>query len=456
MQPQRPLIRFTTGLLACITASGCALYGPMARHGGQQFDSAAQERLVDIATMFDQQGHHEQAEKMFRRVVDADPSNLEAQNGLTIIASRRKTREFNAPLQSVPGSPSPSQPSNLIAGTHPPPASVRGVERYESEAPRRIHAIAQQRQVTQSRQTDRCAISDRGQKQEHLVLAEPTNTDLPAVPSESTYAPTTSSQTASRAVPLIIEPAISPRIESAPRGNRVENAIPQPVETTSISGPTAVATADRSPTAAQSDMEIPVIPGPSETTLTNVSYETAGPEQTKLLLTTLEQDNDDVRRAVAANLLSTMPTEDTRIDLVLEQYSGDPSPLVAVAACESLLSRDQLSDRMMLSLLSLCEHADPTIRGHACISMRQLAGTPWQTDIVEALILRLNDTAPSVRATAAMTLSEFPNLEEMILDRLESRYSLESDEEVIRMLDLSTERIAQQAADEGSPLSLAE
>ncbi len=111
---------------------------------------------------------------------------------------------------------------------------------------------------------------------------------------------------------------------------------------------------------------------------------------------------------------------------------------------------------MMLSLLSLCEHADPTIRGHACSSMRKLAGTPWQTDIVEALILRLNDTAPSVRATAAMTLSEFPNLEEMILDRLESRYSLESDEEVIRMLDLSTERIAQQAADEGSPLSLAE
>lgn len=455
MEPQPPLIRFTTGLLACITASGCAFYRPMAPHGGQQFDSAAQERLVAIATMFDQQGHHEKAEKMFRRVLNADPGHLEAQNGLTMIVSRQQTREFNAPLQPVPGSPSLAQPSNLTAGTHSPPANVRGVDRYQSESPLRIQAIAQQRPVAQRRQTDRFSMSDPGQEQEHLVLADPTNNDLPAVPSESTCAPTTIRQTAPRAVPLITEGAISPRIESTPRGNPVTIAIPQPVGTTSISGPMAVATADSSPTAAKSDMFIPVTPGPSEKTVTTVSYETAGPEHTELLLTVLEQNSDNERRAFAATLLSTMLTEDARIDLVLDQYSSDPSPLVAVAACESLLSRDQLSDRMMLSLLSLCEHADPTIRAQACSSMRQLAGTPWQTEIAEALMLRLNDTVPSVRAIAALTLSDFPTLEDMILKRIASRYSLESDEEVIRMLDLSIERIALQAAEAESPPPLA-
>ena len=455
MQLQHPLIKFTTGFLACITASGCAVSGPLTSHGGQQFAPGAHERLVAIATMFDQQGHHEQAEKMFRRVLDADPNHLEAQNGLTVIASRRQTREFNAPLEPAPGSPSLAQPSNLIAETHGPLSNVRGVERYESEAPRQIHAIAQQRQVTQRRQADRFSMSDRRQEQEPLVLADPTNTDLPPVPSESTYTPTAVRQTALRVVPLTTEPAISPRIESAPRGNRVTIALPQPAEIKLISGPTALATADSSPTAAQSVMPIPVSPRPSEKTLTDVSYERVGPEDTELLLTVLEENSDDERRAVAATLLSTMLMEDTRIDLVLDQCSDDPSPLVAVAACESLLSRDQLSDRMIGSLLSLCGHVDPTIRAQACSSMRQLAGTPWQTEIVEALMLRLNDTVPSVRAIAALTLSDFPTLGDMILKRIASRYGDESDEEVICMLEWSTERIALQAAEAGSPQNLA-
>lgn len=401
MRSHRPLTGLTLGVLICVGSAGCAVNSSIALRGpGRRSDTVAPQRLLAIAKVFEQQGHLDRAASMYERVLAHDPTSIQARNAIANIESMNRPRDFR--------------------GTQPAASEVRG-------------------------ETLLADSTDYSKQNIHVVE------DIPSSPVPES--------------PIVIQPEMPIAVSGVLKLPPVPPATS--IEVASSVVGTAVETSTQAVTAVGSVLDL-TVPANRLVSLEEVRNQTASAARTmaglpdeahsnmSVLLRVLNESDDPERRAVAAALLADSPANEARVDSALEQHCLNDTALVSSSACESLLARGLVSGQIIRTLLSLSEHPDAGVRNQVCGSLRRLADTPWEDDAVHASLIRLDDTSPTVRGMAALTLSEFPGRSELILKRLVERYDLETDESVRGSLELAAERIASVGIDEGIPLPFAE
>ena len=407
-------------------------------------DRAASERRDSGTQMSDRQGYHDRAEAMFRRVLEQRPDNLDAHRGIQIIASRRQTRLFSPQTaDSKPSGPSP------IVSDRPGAAELIQVsaaaDRSEPDAasgrPSTASVQARSRNVSPvSDQVIRPSAGRSETKGKHASTGEPNGTSATDDDADQSQSGGTAAST------------------GAP-GKNADSSEPGDSAASCSSGESPKADSDHDCSAegagagAEEDGSGDVS---AEQTVVDHPDVLSGEDDVPILLAVLRHCPDARRRAMAALKLGTVEGCDAEINGILSRYAQDADALVAVSCCESLLVRGQLSDQMMGSLMNLTEHPDPRIRLDVCTTLRRLAGTPREDDAIHALLLRLNDSSPPVRTMAALTLSDFQERTEVILERLVDRCSLETDAATIGTIETATQRIVVNAAATGEPLPFAD
>ncbi len=401
MRSHRPLTGLTLGVLICVGSAGCAVNNSIALRGpGRRSDTVAPQRLLAIAKVFEQQGHLDRAASMYERVLAHDPTSIQARNAIADLESMNQPRDFR--------------------GTQPAASEVRG-ETLLADNTYHGKQNVQLIEGTPLSPVPEPPIAI----QPEMPIAVPGVLKLPPVPPEANL-----------------------EVASSVVGTAVE---------TSTQAVTAVGSALDQSVPANRLVSLEEVRQQTASAARNMAgLPDAAHSNVNVLLRVLKESEDPERRAVAAALLADSPTNEARVDSALEQHCLNDTALVASAACESLLARGLVSDQMIHTLLGLSEHPDAGVRNQVCGSLRRLAETPWEDDAVQASLMRLDDTSPTVRGMAALTLSEFPGRSELILERLVERYDLEMDEGVRGSLELAAERIASGGIDEGIPLPFAE
>ena len=383
MQNWHPASGLLCGVLILSGSAGCAGNSSVvARRGMDRCSNVAPERLISIARVFESQGRLEQADAMYRKALQHDPSNNLALNRIAHIASLNQTRTFRGPNVDS-GLPVDSQ---LFANHKPSAASVQFVA---PAAPPRSVASTQNSQVP--------------------MFAQPE--------AESVVA-------ADRAVFVkTVHPASIAYYESPP------------------TEPPGGARLDSMDSASQLVSDTVTVPAHPTASNVMADWLDAPARHVEELLATLQSNRHPDQRTLAATLLAEAPAGDTRVNSALEAHCVGHDAIVAAAAADSLLVRGVVSSTSVPALLALADHSDSEIRGRVSSSMRMLAGTTWEADAVQMLITRLDDSNPAVRGMAALTLGDFGHASEVILERLVDRYSVETDSGVRNSLELTAERI---------------
>lgn len=401
MRSQRPLVGLTLGVLICIGSAGCAVNSSIAKRSPvRRSDNVAPQRLLAIAKVFEQQGHIDRAASMYERVLAQDPSSMQARSAIAHIASMSHPRDFRGDQPVVSENRGEVQLANTSDINTQPVQPIVGSKLIPVPT-------------------------------QELVVRTVRPPEVPGILEVPTVSPKPVLETTMSVVAEAVDTStqVVPLVASAPEQLTSANRLVSLEEVRH-----------------QAASAAEVMAGLANANDSNVD----------VLLHVLNYNDDPERRAVAAALLAEVPAGDLRVDSALDQHCMHDVALVSSAACESLLARGLVSNDMIQVLLSLSGHSDAGIRSQVTVSLRRLAGTPWEDDVVQASLMRLDDTSPTVRGLASLTLSEFSRRSEMILERLVERYDLETDPSVRGSLELAAERIASLAIDEGMPLPFAE
>ena len=158
------------------------------------------------------------------------------------------------------------------------------------------------------------------------------------------------------------------------------------------------------------------------------------------LLQTLQQESDEEAQALAAAALAGVH-DNGQISTVLRRACGSENSMLAATACDALLERDGKSDSIATRLLELSEAASPETRSMVMVSLRHLDGTDRSDQAVETLTDGLHDVDGSVRSMAALTMGDFAEQDQTVLNLLLERHRMETDERVMQSIEQAVERL---------------
>ncbi|MEQ9410058.1 MAG: HEAT repeat domain-containing protein [Fuerstiella sp.] len=368
-----------------------------------------------IGRVFENQGHYEQAQAMYRRSLRAQPGNSVAQARLQAIASRQSQRSFSRPDSRTQQalamadsletrnrqSPVPATPPQPAASAAQPVASAANhmADKLPAE-PVAVVEVASSETVTASFDDDDAATVE-------VDLTMALNND-PAV--SAPEVPAIPDQAEADLEIQIINNSQRFQTEVEPAGMAQQAAFEESsgLNFAPALGPAArrkvdtVSFRDTDRDASAWKQASPVI------TITDIMpWLDAPTEHEADFLAALSYGEDEGVKALAASVLADFPATSVAVDAALRQAAEQGSALVRVTALETLTQRRMVQSGDVQQLLAMVASSNPEIRAQAAGSLRNLAQTEWSAECIAGLGAMLQDPDANVVAMAAATLGDF-------------------------------------------------
>ena len=352
MKISQPFVLLLGGLLSA-SGIGCSAitavvtdYRPAPR---DKRDGSA-ERMVAIGRVFENQGHFDKAEVLYRRALKQNPNDPAIRGQLQQLADRRTGRQFNA-------------------------------DRVTS-------AIAL---------ADSVSTPDKAPRHSTKPKAEPVETSPPIT----------------AAVPGIVVAVaageVVPKVEFA----AATSASPTIVVAETFDDSQSIADAETSTAVTDKDTEI-VTDNVKDTVTADeilaVIDESA--DHPDLLMRGLQFGDSPETQCLAATLLGDCAADHTQVRAALAEAAGstaDDRLQLAIAA--SRIQRGETDDSTARTLIALLGSGDDDTRIQAVAELRHFGGTESHDECVTALRQLLTTDSHNVRAIAAVTLGDFPHID---------------------------------------------
>lgn len=163
-------------------------------------------------------------------------------------------------------------------------------------------------------------------------------------------------------------------------------------------------------------------------------------EHRDLLLSGLKHGDAVETRCLAATLLGDCDPADTRVrDALIEAATTETNPQLRLSIADSQIQRNESTEDTASCLIELLRDSSDDIRVQACSDLRYFAGTPSESQCVDALTTLLDSPDDSLRAIGAVTLGDFENLNTKATERLKS---LSSSDPIATVRDAASSAIA--------------
>lgn len=426
MKIGQPLVLLLGGLLSA-SSIGCSAASALVRDdrpaAGSSQASGSAERLVSIGRVFENQGRYDQAEVMYRRALKKKPNDPIIRQQIAALVDRRNGRGTVDPMESA------------IAAAD----SLNG---------RRTSAAR-----TQSK-------SDAELAAEVLADTTATTAGKAIVQASDTVAEKTKT-----AVTLAAESHTRPEVKKTQEADRIaeERILQQTDEFASTVAAARAAVADafaaveRSPKAVDatvdaldeelSDFEAAEFeaaisksaekPATTDATSTAVTRDQilavidAPDENHQLLLSGLTLGDSEETRCLAATLLGECDKANSDVrDALVRTCSEATEERLMLSAIDSQIQRGEADPSSAGRLIELLKSESPDVQAQAASSLRCFTGTGVHKDCTAALIAELSNENADVRAIAALTLGDFPVLDQTAREALEKLASGDPDADV--------------------------
>jgi tetratricopeptide (TPR) repeat protein len=364
MRFRHPLVLLLGGLLSA-SSVGCSAVTavvsdtrPAARSG-----RASADKYAAVARVYEKQGRYDQAEAMYRKALKQNPNSTEVRNSLQQIASRKAGRSFGTTLKT------------------------EAVAKTETS------------------------------KNPVVETAVPLNAKAPQLPAELTAASRSELKTASLEVTEVTSdlpslPGLSPAsFEEAATDASATNSSSTPAET-----------------AKAATLEVNLNEGTIVTNFLQPAISPAHPlvsaeqilavvetpaEHAELLLNGLKHGDSLETQCLAATLLGDCDRSNKAIEEALKKANEAATDgYLRLAICDSRIQRGEHDEVTANCMTNLMKDSLPELPIQVCSSLHHFVGTSSESKCASALESALTSESPELRASAAVALGDFPDLNE--------------------------------------------
>lgn len=411
---------FLLGAGLSVVGTGCsAVDALVSSPAGRGANDTTPERLVAIARVFENQGHLQRANVMYRQALKADPGNDFVKERIEFIASINSNRRFDPKKSDVATATAIAaadaiQQKTRDVDAEPAIVTATALSADESEIKTALNEALSNTSVMDSLQP----VEARIEPSPELAVVSPSNEEY----AEPLIQPARHAEPVVEQQPDVVElgwdlaasdsvPAeqneVVPMLDlhEAPTDN-------QAVDTISFEG----SNTGRVELASQWRASRPAV-----VTLDQVADWMANPvENRDNLLRGLALGEDTGVKALAATMLAECPVADEEVNAALIDAFADDSELLRLAAGDALIQRGAITDGCVDELIALLASPDPEIRIQAAASLRNCAGTEWAARCVHGLAQMLDQSNEDVVIVAAATLGDFGSDAQSYTQQLET------------------------------------
>lgn len=428
MKIGQPLVLLLGGLLSA-SSVGCSAVSALVRDdrpaAGASQGAGSAERLVSIGRVFENQGRYDQAEVMYRRALKKKPSDPIIRQQIAALVERRNGRNPAEPMQSAIAA------ADSLTGRKPVP---RPAVKEQADAEFAAEAIA----------TASATSSGKSILQTSETVADKASAAVTHATNSSTHQVEKSQDAAKVAEARILKEANEFDSTIAAAKNAVaeftatvDNPETRAVETTwSEDDEFADSDASEFEAAIANDNsdKSTVTPAISSTKITReqiLAVIDAPDQNHALLLSGLSTGDSMETRCLAATLLGECASNNKEISDVLAKACAETTDDRLTLSCiDSQIQRGEADQASASRLITLLKSDSPDVQAQAAASLRCFTGSEAHKDCTAALVGELGNPNADVRAIAALTLGDFPVLDQAAREALEKLAASDPDMDV--------------------------
>ncbi len=423
MKIGQPLVLLLGGLLSA-SSVGCSAVSALVRDdrpaAGASQAAGSAERLVSIGRVFENQGRYDQAEVMYRRALKKKPNDPIIRQQIAALVERRNGRTPGDPMQSAIAAADAlnGRRSTAKRNTQAEPASDEA-----TEAVARLAGESAEKPIVQTSKTILDQASARVTKASESVAEK----------SEKTFDSAVTVKDQAQAKSIEFESAVAAaRIAVADVTEKTESAESEVVTSfenvgeeitefekaefeAALSGPSA--TEVTAATSITREQVLAVIDSPGS--------------NHKLLLSALNHGDSEETRCLAATLLGECDSSNSEIRTALATACSESTEERLTLSCiDSQIQRGEADQSSAVKLIALLKSESTDVQAQAAASLRCFTGSEAHKDCTAALVKELSNPNADVRAIAALTLGDFPVLEQAAREALEKLAASDPDSDV--------------------------
>lgn len=424
MKIGQPLVLLLGGLLSA-SSVGCSAVSALVRDdrpaAGSSQASGSAERLVSIGRVFENQGRYDQAEVMYRRALKKKPNDPIIRQQIAALVDRRNGRGAADPMQSAIAA------ADSLNGRRST-ASARVQKRTDAELAAEVIAdttasttgksIVQTSDTVVEKATTAVTLAAESKAQPEVNKAQDAATVAEAriLKQASEFESTIS---AARAAVADVSAAVD-QSESAVDAT-VDSLDEEVSEFEASEFEAAVAGQSARPTGASSVVTreeiLAVIDAPGE--------------NHEILLSGLTHGDSEETRCLAATLLGECDKTNTHVrDALAKACAEAVEERLILSAIDSQIQRGEADQSSAARLIELLKSESPDVQAQAASGLRCFTGTEAHKDCTAALVTELSNENADVRAIAALTLGDFPVLDQVAREALEKLAASDPDADV--------------------------
>ncbi|MFM7055615.1 MAG: HEAT repeat domain-containing protein [Planctomycetota bacterium] len=415
---RKPVVLMLGGLVT-VSAIGCSAASVLFtdQRPKQSVRQSSSDRMVAIGRMFEEQGKLDRAEAMYRGAVKKNGRSQEARQLLSDIQTRRRS----AQTATVAATSRPARTMGAPAhGAAPGTAQTTHVPQTPNKLPATAAAATPPRNVLPTTVQSTTVQSTTAQ-----------STTAPPAPAPPAPAPPVAAQPPVKTVSRL--KTVTASSQPADAAGHVPGVPTPPAPS---AGAAALPAAQQTVTPQLSSQDQAKEPVDAlvvrVVSLEDVLEAADSPaDNTALLVEALRSGDSPEARCLAAALLGECSGNDSQVSAVLQESgrtTEDAGLLLAVLDSQQQHSVvDVATVKNLLRLLPGCE---PTVQVQGVTTLRHCSTLSCREECVSTLTSLLESSHATVRAAAALTLSDFRPLAADTVKRLETLSAEDSSEEV--------------------------
>ncbi|MBL8812029.1 MAG: HEAT repeat domain-containing protein [Planctomycetaceae bacterium] len=427
MKIGQPLVLLLGGLLSA-SSVGCSAVSALVRDdrpaAGASQGAGSAERLVSIGRVFENQGRYDQAEVMYRRALKKKPNDPIIRQQIAALVERRNGRNPGEPMQSAIAA------ADSLTGRRTASSASSGKQTDAEFAAEAIAAAKAStgKSILQASETvsdtARVAVThaansstkqaeksqDAAKIAEERIIREANEFDSAVTAAKSAVADMTA--TLDKA-----ETEVADEVNSTVDDFSEFEASEFEATLTESESKTTAASAAAPSTKITSEQIVAVIDTPDQ--------------NHALLLSGLTNGDSEETRCLAATLLGECAASNTEIGEALAKACTDSTDDRLTLACiDSQIQRGEADQSSAAQLITLLKSDSPDVQAQAAASLRCFTGSEAHKDCTAALVSGLANPNSDVRAIAALTLGDFPVLDQPTREALEKLAADDPDADV--------------------------